>query len=93
MSRGYAMTCGGFLDQILQSNYYPAWAYPLRLNWLVRLAREPRRLWRRYTVEAVVALAHGRGWRQVTAGVPGMLAHARMCALGASSGTTWAGQA
>jgi hypothetical protein len=28
----------------------------LRLNWLVRLAREPRRLWRRYTVDAVRAV-------------------------------------
>jgi hypothetical protein len=26
------------------------------LNWLVRLAREPRRLWRRYTIDAVRAL-------------------------------------
>jgi hypothetical protein len=28
----------------------------LRLNWLVRLAREPKRLWRRYTIDAVRAL-------------------------------------
>jgi exopolysaccharide biosynthesis WecB/TagA/CpsF family protein len=49
-------TCGGWLDQFSGDAYYPAWAYPLRLNWLVRLAREPRRLWRRYTVDAVRAL-------------------------------------
>jgi exopolysaccharide biosynthesis WecB/TagA/CpsF family protein len=49
------MTCGGWLDQFAGGTYYPAWAYPLRLNWLVRLAREPRRLWRRYTVDAVRA--------------------------------------
>lgn len=43
------LTCGGYFDQvILPSPYYPSWAYPLRLNWVVRLAREPRRLWRRY---------------------------------------------
>ncbi|RBY89596.1 WecB/TagA/CpsF family glycosyltransferase [Blastococcus sp. TF02A-30] len=49
-------TCGGWLDQFTAEAYYPAWAYPLRLNWLVRLAREPRRLWRRYTVDAARAL-------------------------------------
>jgi exopolysaccharide biosynthesis WecB/TagA/CpsF family protein len=54
---GLALTCGGFLDQIQRRNYYPTWAYPLKLNWLVRLVREPRRMWRRYTVEAVAALA------------------------------------
>jgi UDP-N-acetyl-D-mannosaminuronic acid transferase (WecB/TagA/CpsF family) len=55
MNRGLIMTCGGFLDQVQQDNYYPSWAYPLRLNWLVRLAREPRRLYRRYTYEAWAA--------------------------------------
>lgn len=49
-------TCGGWLDQFAQDSYYPSWAYPLRLNWLVRLAKEPRRLWRRYTIDAVRAL-------------------------------------
>jgi beta-1,4-glucosyltransferase len=80
MTRGYAMTCGGFLDQVLQPGYYPSWAYPLRLNWLVRLAREPRRLWRRYTVLALRALVDARGWRRLMAGVPGVAAHAHMCA-------------
>lgn len=47
---GLVITCGGFLDQVHQPNYYPAWAYPLRLNWAVRVAREPRRLWHRYSV-------------------------------------------
>lgn len=46
------MTVGGFLDQVTQSGYYPSWAYGLRLNWLVRLVREPARLWRRYSVDA-----------------------------------------
>jgi len=46
------MTCGGMLDQTARRlDYYPRWAYRLRLNWLYRLADEPRRLWRRYTVE------------------------------------------
>jgi exopolysaccharide biosynthesis WecB/TagA/CpsF family protein len=56
-SRGVLVaTCGGWLDQFAGDAYYPSWAYPLRLNWLVRLAREPRRLWRRYTIDAVRAL-------------------------------------
>lgn len=50
------LTCGGFLDQVHQKDYYPSWAYPLRLNWAVRVCREPSRLWRRYTVDAVSAL-------------------------------------
>lgn len=47
------LTCGGWLDQIVYDQYYPSWAYSLRLNWLVRLIREPRRLWRRYSIDAV----------------------------------------
>jgi exopolysaccharide biosynthesis WecB/TagA/CpsF family protein len=36
----------------------PRWMRKIRMEWLYRLAHEPRRLWRRYTVEiAVVALA------------------------------------
>jgi exopolysaccharide biosynthesis WecB/TagA/CpsF family protein len=50
------VTCGGWLDQIQYQTYYPFWAYPLRLNWLVRLAREPKRLWKRYTFDALKIL-------------------------------------
>lgn len=49
-------TCGGWLDQILFEEYYPRWAYPLRLNWLVRLVREPKRLSARYTLWAFRAV-------------------------------------
>ncbi|MEH3077159.1 MAG: WecB/TagA/CpsF family glycosyltransferase [Quadrisphaera sp.] len=49
------ITCGGWIDQISQPTYYPSFAYKLRLNWLIRVAREPQRLWRRYTVEAIKA--------------------------------------
>ncbi len=49
-------TCGGWLDQFAQDSYYPSWAYPLKLNWLVRVAKEPRRLWRRYSIDAIGAL-------------------------------------
>lgn len=81
MNRGYALTCGGFLDQVLQPGYYPAWAYPLRLNWLVRLAREPRRLWRRYTVDALLALVRSSAWRRTLLTVPGLAAHVQMHAF------------
>lgn len=73
-------TCGGWLDQFSgEGAYYPAWAYPLRLNWLVRVAREPRRLWRRYTVHAVCAVrsrrslvnfVSGQGGRPLSAAAP-----------------------
>lgn len=82
MDHGYALTCGGFLDQVLQAGYYPSWAYPLRLNWAVRLAREPRRLWRRYTTEAFRAVVYAATWRRVVSGVPGVLLHAQMCTHG-----------
>jgi beta-1,4-glucosyltransferase len=82
MSRGYALTCGGFLDQVTQPTYYPAWAYPLRLNWLVRVLREPRRLWRRYTVDAVGAVASGAALRRSMSRVPGVARHADLCTKG-----------
>jgi exopolysaccharide biosynthesis WecB/TagA/CpsF family protein len=49
-------TCGGWLDQIGIKNYYPKWSTPLKLNWLVRLVREPGRLWKRYFLDSFVAL-------------------------------------
>jgi N-acetylglucosaminyldiphosphoundecaprenol N-acetyl-beta-D-mannosaminyltransferase len=50
------MTGGSYLDHIAENSdfsatWYPAWANTLRLNWFYRLVREPRRLWRRYTIE------------------------------------------
>lgn len=83
MPQGYALTCGGFLDQVLQAGYYPSWAYPLRLNWLVRLCREPRRLWRRYTVGALQAVVLRKSWCRTTTGIRGIQEHARMCTAGA----------
>lgn len=49
-------TCGGWLDQLLYKNYYPKISYPLRINWLIRIIREPKRLWKRYTIFAIQAL-------------------------------------
>lgn len=58
------ITCGGFFDQVgLPRPYYPPWAYPLRLNWVVRLARDPRRLWRRYLVGNPTFLIDSIRWR------------------------------
>lgn len=51
------LTCGGWIDQFYRPTYYPSWAYQLRLTWLVRLLREPTRLWRRYTIDAMGAFA------------------------------------
>ncbi|WP_139228759.1 WecB/TagA/CpsF family glycosyltransferase [Blastococcus tunisiensis] len=66
------LTCGGWLDQFAgDRDYYPAWAYPLHLNWLVRLAREPKRLWRRYTVEAVRAVAERSALTEYVTGLGG----------------------
>ena len=50
--RGVAFTCGGFLDQLAQSEtYYPAWIDHLELRWLWRIVKEPRRLFRRYALD------------------------------------------
>jgi exopolysaccharide biosynthesis WecB/TagA/CpsF family protein len=77
------LTCGGFLDQVQQPKYYPDWAYPLRLNWLVRVAREPRRLWRRYTVHVLRALPSIRRWRRFIPALNGYGNAVRVCELAA----------
>jgi len=53
-------TCGGWLDQLGIERYYPSWSTPLRLNWLVRLSREPIRLWKRYFIFPFIALVKRR---------------------------------
>ncbi|GEM_PF-2163006 len=50
------VTCGGWLDQVVNPRYYPAWAYRFRANWLIRLMAEPRRLLHRYTTGAHLAV-------------------------------------
>lgn len=46
------ITGGAFLDHLTEAlGYYPAWALRLHLCWLFKLSLEPRRLWRRYTLE------------------------------------------
>jgi exopolysaccharide biosynthesis WecB/TagA/CpsF family protein len=51
------VTCGGWLDQLQKVDYFPKWAYFFKLNWLLRLAREPRRLWKRYSYWAFRSIA------------------------------------
>lgn len=75
LSAGLVVTCGGFFDQVHQASYYPPWAYDLRLNWAVRLAREPRRLWRRYSVEVVQAINARQRLRTNIGGLPGYVAY------------------
>lgn len=71
-----AVSCGGWMDQLLIENYYPRWAYPLRLNWLIRLIREPTRLWRRYSLEAFQAIYSRRRLIALAASHPGLCAKA-----------------
>lgn len=49
--KGTGFTCGGYLDQFVHAkgqDYYPAWVDKLNLRWLYRMAKEPRRLLKRY---------------------------------------------
>jgi N-acetylglucosaminyldiphosphoundecaprenol N-acetyl-beta-D-mannosaminyltransferase len=64
------LTGGSYLDHIADNakfpeRWYPAWADRWQLNWFYRLVREPRRLWRRYTIEIVdfIRLAVVARWR------------------------------
>ncbi|MCJ0978358.1 WecB/TagA/CpsF family glycosyltransferase [Rhodococcus sp. ARC_M12] len=71
---GIIATCGGFIDQYASGTYYPDWAYKYRLNWLVRLWKEPRRLWRRYTVDALKATVKRKYLARAICELPGFQA-------------------
>jgi N-acetylglucosaminyldiphosphoundecaprenol N-acetyl-beta-D-mannosaminyltransferase len=46
------ITGGSYLDHLAERrHWFPVWVIKLRIGWLYRLFREPRRLWHRYTVE------------------------------------------
>jgi N-acetylglucosaminyldiphosphoundecaprenol N-acetyl-beta-D-mannosaminyltransferase len=46
------ITGGSYLDHLAERVYwYPPWANRMRLGWLYRLYREPRRLWKRYSLD------------------------------------------
>jgi N-acetylglucosaminyldiphosphoundecaprenol N-acetyl-beta-D-mannosaminyltransferase len=45
------VTGGAYLDHVAENVYwYPAWVIKMRICWLYRLSKEPRRLWKRYTL-------------------------------------------
>ncbi len=52
LPHGIVFTSGGWLEQLAFPAYYPTWAYTFRVNWAIRVLREPRRLWFRYTLGA-----------------------------------------
>ena len=63
----FIMMGGGYLDQASEAvDWYPKWIDRHKLYWLYRLWREPRRLWRRYTLEMLEfcwwVLRARRGW-------------------------------
>jgi N-acetylglucosaminyldiphosphoundecaprenol N-acetyl-beta-D-mannosaminyltransferase len=46
------ITGGSYLDHLSEAVYwYPGWMHKMRLCWLYRLSREPRRLWKRYSLD------------------------------------------
>jgi N-acetylglucosaminyldiphosphoundecaprenol N-acetyl-beta-D-mannosaminyltransferase len=48
------ITGGAYLDHVAERMYwYPDWAVRMRLCWAYRLAREPRRLWKRYSLDLI----------------------------------------
>jgi N-acetylglucosaminyldiphosphoundecaprenol N-acetyl-beta-D-mannosaminyltransferase len=45
------ITGGAYLDHVAERVYwYPLWVRKMRLCWAYRLSKEPRRLWKRYTI-------------------------------------------
>lgn len=69
-------TAGGWVDQLSRrEQYFPPVVHRLRLGWLWRIAHEPRRLLRRYTIDAVAAVVRRRATvqrlRAATAGMAG----------------------
>jgi N-acetylglucosaminyldiphosphoundecaprenol N-acetyl-beta-D-mannosaminyltransferase len=48
------ITGGAYLDHVAERMYwYPGWMIKTRLCWAYRLAREPRRLWKRYSLDLI----------------------------------------
>jgi len=55
--KGIGFTCGGYLDQLGGGyRYYPAIVDKLNIRFLYRLFKEPKRLWKRYTLDYRVFL-------------------------------------
>jgi N-acetylglucosaminyldiphosphoundecaprenol N-acetyl-beta-D-mannosaminyltransferase len=52
------ITCGAYLEHLAERReWYPSWVLKLRIGFLYRLWRDPKRLWYRYTVELAAYLA------------------------------------
>lgn len=61
---GVGLCCGAGLDFLSgQTKRAPRWMRALGLEWLFRLACEPRRLWRRYVVDGPTVFALFAAWR------------------------------
>jgi N-acetylglucosaminyldiphosphoundecaprenol N-acetyl-beta-D-mannosaminyltransferase len=46
------ITGGSYLDHLAEGvDWYPRWMEKMRLNWAYRLYRDPRRLWKRYSLD------------------------------------------
>lgn len=46
------LTGGSYLDHLAERrDWFPPWVMQMRMGWLYRLSRDPRRLWYRYSVE------------------------------------------
>jgi N-acetylglucosaminyldiphosphoundecaprenol N-acetyl-beta-D-mannosaminyltransferase len=62
------ITGGSYLDHLAERvHWYPAWTSRMRLNWGYRLYRDPRRLWKRYSLDlmrfgAMVVRAKRAAW-------------------------------
>jgi len=49
----WIFTAGGWIDQMSKDEqYFPDWVHMIRMGWLLRIFREPRRLLKRYTLDA-----------------------------------------
>ena len=52
LSAPVIITGGSYLDHLAERVYwYPGWVNRMRLGWAYRLIREPRRLWKRYSLD------------------------------------------
>jgi exopolysaccharide biosynthesis WecB/TagA/CpsF family protein len=68
LPRAAIFTVGGWLDQLAAAEtYFPRWVHALRLGWAWRLVHEPRRLLRRYTVDALEAARRRQAIRALLA--------------------------
>lgn len=48
-------TSGAWLDQLAgKDEYFPKWVHALRLGWAIRVIREPNRMLKRYTIDALL---------------------------------------